>query len=277
MTEEAFIRMALEEDLGAGDHTSMACLQGMGRGNARLVAKEPVTLSGIEVAAKVFKMVDADIQFEALMHDGDFAEKGSTVFRVSGAAASLLTAERLALNFVQRMSGVASLTRELCDLVKEHPCILLDTRKTTPGFRQFEKRAVVHGGGQNHRFGLFDMILIKDNHIDFCGGVTAAIQKAKDYLRHHQLTLPIVVEVRNEKETSEVLSAGGVFRILLDNFSPDEMRRMIQLIDGAIPTEASGGINRSNIRDYAATGVNYISMGALTHSYRSMDLSLKAE
>ena len=277
MTEEAFIRMALDEDLGTGDCTSLACLSGIGNSKARLVAKEDVTLSGLKVAEKVFKMVDEQIEFIPLRVDGDFAESGSVVFRVNGHAASLLSAERLALNFIQRMSGVSTLTRELCDLVKYYPCILLDTRKTTPGFRQFEKKAVVHGGGQNHRFGLYDMILIKDNHIDFCGGIKEAITKAHDYISAKQLSIPIVVEVRNSEEIKNALACKPVTRLLLDNFSPGEMKKAIDLIGGRVPTEASGGINRNNIQEYAATGVNYISLGALTHSYRSMDLSLKAE
>ncbi|MEY4110825.1 MAG: hypothetical protein RLZZ46_1180 [Bacteroidota bacterium] len=277
MTEDAFIKMALDEDLGLADHTSIACLQGCGIQSARLIAKEDVTISGLEIAEKVFKMVDPKTEFEALLKDGEQVLTGTSVFRVRGNASSLLTAERLALNFVQRMSGVASLTRELSNMVSEFNCILLDTRKTTPGFRQFEKKAVLHGGGQNHRFGLFDMILIKDNHIDFCGGVKNAIQKAESYLKTNKLNIPIVVEVRNDKEIESALQSNSITRLLLDNFSPSEMQKAIKLINGKIPTEASGGINKKNIRDYAATGVNYISLGALTHSYRSMDLSLKAE
>lgn len=272
--EDSLLQLALLEDLGPGDFTSLACLNNNSSGKARITAKEMGVISGLDVAAKVFSGVNPSIVFKPLLRNGDSFEKGTVVAEITGPEASILTAERPALNFLQRMSGVATLTRQVCLELEGTKAKLLDTRKTTPGFRYFEKKAVLDGGGMNHRFGLFDMILIKDNHIDFCGGITPAIQAAKNYLQQHQLSIPIEVETRNLKEVEEVLRNDGVLRIMLDNFSPEKIKEAVQLINGKTETEASGGINLSNIRSFALSGVDYISMGFLTHSYRSIDLSL---
>lgn len=275
--EETLINLALTEDLGPGDYTSLACLNNLTHGKARITAKENGIISGLDVAVKVFSKVNSDIVFTPLLNNGDAFVKGTQVASISGPEASILTAERLALNFLQRMSGVATLTHQVIQELKGTHTQLLDTRKTTPGFRYFEKKAVRDGGGVNHRYGLFDMILIKDNHIDFCGGISAAIQSAKKYISEHQLSIPIEVETRNLKEVEEVLQNDGVLRIMLDNFSPENIKEAVKLIGGRVKTEASGGINIHNIRSYAETGVDYISMGFITHSYRSLDLSLTTQ
>ncbi len=272
--EESLINLALKEDLGDGDFTSLSCLNNQTLGKAVITAKEKGILSGIDVAAKIFAKINPEISFTPLLKNGESLEKGAIVAEIYGPEASILTAERLALNFLQRMSGVATLTHQVCEQLIGTKTRLLDTRKTTPGFRYFEKKAVLDGGGKNHRFGLFDMILIKDNHIDFCGGITAAIQSAQKYLKENDLVLPIEVETRNLAEVQEVLENRGVQRIMLDNFSPEKIVEAIAIINGKVETEASGGINIHNIKEYAQTGVDYISMGFITHSYRSIDLSL---
>lgn len=272
--EDKLLQLAIEEDLGPGDFTSLSCLHPTKTGKAVITAKENGVLSGIDVAAKVFALIHPAISFQPLLNNGHAFQKGSIIARLEGPEAAILTAERPALNFLQRMCGVATLTHSVCEQLAGTRTRLLDTRKTTPGFRYFEKKAVLDGGGLNHRFGLFDMILIKDNHIDFCGGITAAIQSAQNYLQQNQLDLPIEVETRNLQEVREVLQNKGIQRIMLDNFSPEEISKALAIIDGRIETEASGGINIDNIRAYAQTGVDFISMGFITHSYRSIDLSL---
>jgi nicotinate-nucleotide pyrophosphorylase (carboxylating) len=276
MTIEQHIKLALEEDLGAGDHTTNACIDGRNKFQARLLVKEKGILAGMKVARKVFKVVDPELEFEALLRDGKAIEKGDEAFYVKGKASSILKGERLALNYLQRMSGIATHTRKLADLIKDLPCKLLDTRKTTPAFRQFEKMAVKTGGGVNHRFGLYDMIMIKDNHIDFAGGIEKAVQKTRKYLEQNKLDLKIEVEARNLEEVNEILAAGPVDRIMLDNFNYADLSRAVEIIGDRAETEASGGINEHTIREYALCGVDYISVGALTHQVNSLDLSLKA-
>lgn len=273
---EFYIRLALKEDVGDGDHTSLACVPETARGEAVLVAKEAGVLAGVEVAETVYRLVDPHIDFKALKHDGDRLAVGDRVWTVSGASRSILTAERLSLNYVQRMSGIATQTRRLVDMLAGTRTTLLDTRKTTPNNRVFEKMAVRIGGGSNHRFGLFDMILIKDNHIDFAGGVVEAVQAAEAYLKANGLKLPVEVEVRNEAELEAVLRHGGVQRIMLDNFTVPDLKKAVEKIGGRYETEASGGITEATLKDYASTGVDFISVGGLTHHVASLDLSLKA-
>ncbi len=273
---EFYIQLALKEDVGDGDHTSLACVPETARGEAVLVAKEAGVLAGIEVAGMVYRLVDAGTVFTALKQDGDRVQVGDRVWTVSGASRSILTAERLSLNYVQRMSGIATHTRRLVDMLAGTRTTLLDTRKTTPNNRVFEKMAVRIGGGSNHRFGLFDMILIKDNHIDFAGGVAEAVQAAQDYLKANGLQLPIEVEVRNMDELETVLRHGGVQRIMLDNFTVPELKKAVEHIGGRYETEASGGITEATLKDYASSGVDFISVGSLTHHVASLDLSLKA-
>ncbi|MCF8307730.1 MAG: carboxylating nicotinate-nucleotide diphosphorylase [Bacteroidales bacterium] len=273
---DKIIDRALEEDLGDGDHTSLSTIPADAEGKARLVARENGVLAGVDIARKVFKKVDSNIRFEHLKHDGDELVVGDEVFEVEGASVSLLSAERLALNFLQRMSGIATATRQLSDLIEGSNCKILDTRKTTPNLRILEKYSVKTGGGENHRFGLYDMILIKDNHIDFAGGIKQAIEACQNYLKEKEKDLKIEVEVRNFKELEHVLQTGGVTRIMLDNFSPDDLKKAVKYIDGRFETEASGGITNDTIRDYAKAGVDYISVGALTHHIKSLDLSMKA-
>jgi len=273
---EEIIKRALAEDLGDGDHTSLSTIPENATGRAELVIKEDGVIAGIEVAKKVFETVDPTIKFIGLMDDGQRVKKGDIVFTVSGKSISILSAERLALNFLQRMSGIATSTRKMADVIEGLNTKLLDTRKTTPNLRTLEKMAVRAGGGHNHRFGLFDMILIKDNHVDFAGGIKPAIVATKEYLAKKNLHLKIEIEVRDFKELAEVLETGGVDRIMLDNFTVDGLRTALQKIEGRYETEASGGITIENIRSYAETGVDFISSGALTHHIKSLDMSLKA-
>lgn len=276
MTLPEFIRLALAEDVGDGDHTSLATIPADAQNRARLLVKEAGMLAGVEVALAIFNEVDPALQVEVLMHDGATIKPGDVVLTVAGNAQHILTAERLVLNCMQRMSGIATHTRTLVHLLEGTRAQLLDTRKTTPNFRICEKMATHIGGAVNHRFGLYDMILIKDNHIDFAGGIEAAIHKAVAYLKQTGRSLKIEIETRNRAEVEEVLRIGQIDRILLDNFSPDGIRDMVRLINGRFSTEASGGIDESNMRAYAETGVDYISSGALTHHVKSLDLSLKA-
>ena len=276
MTVEEIIKNALAEDLGNGDHTSLATIPAGATGRAELMIKEDGVIAGIEVAEKVFKTVDPGIKFIGLMDDGQQVKRGDIVFTVSGKSISILSAERLALNFLQRMSGIATNTRTMADKLEGHQTKLLDTRKTTPNLRVLEKMAVRAGGGHNHRFGLFDMILIKDNHVDFAGGIMPAIDATRKYLEEKGLNLKIEIEVRDFNELDEVLDRGGVDRIMLDNFTVDGIKTALQRINGRYETEASGGINIDNIRHYAETGVDFISSGALTHQIKSLDMSLKA-
>jgi nicotinate-nucleotide pyrophosphorylase (carboxylating) len=272
----SFIANALAEDVGDGDHTSLATIPAGTQGKAKLLVKDTGILAGVDLAIEVFKQVDPNLKVNILLHDGAEIKPKDIVFEVEGDARSILTAERLVLNFMQRMSGVATKTHEIVEALKGTNTKVLDTRKTTPGMRYFEKWAVKIGGGVNHRFGLFDMILIKDNHVDYSGGIKQAIQNTKDYLQKTGKKLAIEIEVRNLDELQQVLDEGGINRILLDNFNFDNLRKAVSMIDGQYETEASGGITIDNIREYAECGVDYISMGALTHSVRSLDLSLKA-
>lgn len=276
MTIDEIIAAALKEDVGSGDHTSLSTIPASAMGRAKLLVKEEGVLSGVDIARKVFKQVDGQTIFKPLLKDGDKIKVGDIAFTVEGSSISLLSAERLALNFLQRMSGIATATYKITSLLSDLPVKLLDTRKTTPLLRELEKYSVRMGGGHNHRFGLFDMILIKDNHVDYAGGTVQAIRAAHAYLKQKQLDLKIEIEVRNFVELQQVLDEGKVHRIMLDNFSPDQLRKALQLIDGRYETEASGGITLQNIRQYAETGVDFISVGALTHQIRSLDLSLKA-
>ncbi len=270
------IQMAIAEDVRDGDHTSLATIPAAAQGTARLLIKEQGILAGMEVAAEVFRLMDAGLQFKPLLTDGAWVQPGDTAFTVHGSSRSILTAERLVLNFMQRMSGIATQTHRMQSLVADLPVKLLDTRKTTPNMRVFEKMAVKIGGGHNHRFGLFDMILIKNNHIDFAGGLTAAVKASLEYLQRHHLNLAIEVEVRNFDELNEAMQLGGIQRVMLDNFSPEMLKQAVTLVAGRCETEASGGITMQTLRQCAETGVDYISVGALTHQITSLDMSLRA-
>ena len=272
-----FIKEALHEDLGDGDHTSLATVPASATGSASLLVKDTGVLAGVELAKAIFHYVDPKFKLTFFKQDGDWIEPGMIVLEVGGLSQSILKAERLVLNCMQRMSGIATYTRSLVQIIQGSKAKLLDTRKTTPNFRLAEKWACKIGGATNHRYGLFDMILIKDNHVDFAGGILAALEKAFAYNLSRGNTLAIEIEVRNEKELDEVLEIGGVQRIMLDNFSPEKLRDAIRKIDGRFITEASGGINETTLRDYAETGVDFISVGALTHHIKSLDLSLKAK
>lgn len=270
------ISNALREDIGPGDYSSLACIPAESLGKAQLLVKEDGIIAGVEFAKMIFNYVDADLIISTFIVDGELVKKGDIVFTVDGKAQSILKAERLVLNSMQRMSAIATKTNYFVNLIKQTKTQILDTRKTTPGIRALEKWAVKIGGGENHRFGLFDMIMLKDNHIDFAGGITKSIQKTKNYLQQHQLDLKIIVEARNLDEIKKILKEGGVYRILIDNFSVDDTKKAVELIGDFCQTESSGGIDETNILDYAQCGVNYISSGALTHSVYNMDLSLKA-
>ena len=272
-----FIKEALQEDLGDGDHTSLATVPASATGSASLLVKDTGVLAGVELAKAIFNYVDPNLNLTFFKQDGDWIEPGMTVLEVSGLSQSILKAERLVLNCMQRMSGIATYTRSLVQIIHGTKAKLLDTRKTTPNFRLAEKWACKIGGATNHRYGLFDMILIKDNHVDFAGGIPAALEKAFAYNLARAKTLAIEIEVRNEKELDEVLEIGGVQRIMLDNFSPSQLRDAVRKINGRFITEASGGINETTLRAYAETGVDFISVGALTHHIKSLDLSLKAK
>jgi len=267
---------ALKEDIGEGDHSSLSCLKDTDLGSAKLIVKENGILAGVEVAKRVFELYDSKLSIEVLIDDGTEVEVGDIVLEARGKAQSILSTERLVLNIMQRMSGIATKTRKIADKIKGTGAQVLDTRKTTPGIRQLEKMAVVIGGGMNHRFGLYDMIMLKDNHIDFVGGVRNAIEKTKAYVQAMDKPIDIEIEIRTKAELMEAISTGGVQRILLDNFTPEALKELVPLIPDSIESEASGGITESSILAYAETGVDFISMGALTHSVKSLDLSLKA-
>ena len=273
---ELIIANAIREDVGDGDHSSLACIPASTQGKAKLLVKDEGIIAGIEFAKQVFNYVDKDMKVETLIEDGSRVKYGDIVFYVTGASQSILKAERLVLNAMQRMSAIATKTRQFVDLLEGTGTKILDTRKTTPGIRALEKWAVKIGGGENHRFALYDMIMLKDNHIDFAGGVTKAITKTKDYLKKTDRDLKIIVEARNLEEIKEILETKGVYRILIDNFNYEDTRTAVKLIGDKCLTESSGGINEKTIRDYALCGVDYISSGALTHSVYNMDLSLKA-
>lgn len=269
---------ALNEDIGDGDHTSLATVPENAKGKAQLIVKEDGILAGVELAEIIFHRLDPNLTLEILIRDGEAVKKGQIVLHVSGSSRSILSAERLVLNFMQRMSGIATKTHELAKLIKHTHAQLLDTRKTTPGIRLMEKWAVKIGGGSNHRFALYDMIMIKDNHVDYAGGIPQAIERANSYLKEKGKQLKIEIETRNIDEVKQVIACGNVDRIMLDNFSPAQIVEALTLIDQSIyETEASGGITEETIVTYAETGVDFISSGAITHSYKSLDLSLKAE
>jgi nicotinate-nucleotide pyrophosphorylase (carboxylating) len=276
MEIDKIIEEAIIEDIGDGDHTSLATIPADKKGKAQLIIKEHGILAGVDIAERVFLKTDKDLIFHKLVSDGSVIRPGDIVFTVEGNSISILSGERLALNFMQRMSGIATYTNKHVSLIAGTKTKLLDTRKTTPLLRELEKYSVKVGGGENHRMGLYDMIMIKDNHIDFAGGIIPAIEATKKYLSGKNKNLKIEIEVKNLDELEVVLNHGGVDRIMLDNFTPQELRNAVEKIDGSYETEASGGITESTIRDYAETGVDYISVGALTHHISSLDMSLLA-
>jgi nicotinate-nucleotide pyrophosphorylase (carboxylating) len=271
-----FIKNALTEDVGDGDHTSLSTIPQGTQGKAKLIIKEDGILAGIELAIEIFNEVDPNLKVDVLLQDGVAVKFGDIALTVAGSTHSILIAERLVLNCMQRMSGIATKTHRIVALLKTTKTKILDTRKTTPGLRYLEKWAVRIGGGVNHRIGLYDMILIKDNHVDYAGGISNAITAAQKYLKDQNKSLQIEIEVRNLEELAQVLTVGGVDRIMLDNFGFEDLKAAVALIDGKFITEASGGITEENVAAYAACGVDFISMGALTHSVKSLDMSLKA-
>jgi nicotinate-nucleotide pyrophosphorylase (carboxylating) len=266
----------VREDIGDGDHTSLSCIPADAIGKAKLLVKDEGIIAGVEFAKQVFSYVDAHLKVKTFINDGQEVKYGDVVFHVSGKSQSILMAERLVLNAMQRMSAIATKTAFFANLLKGTKTKVLDTRKTTPGIRALEKWAVKIGGGENHRFALYDMVMIKDNHIDFAGGITAAITKTKKYLAKKKLDIKIIVEARSLEEIKEILSNKGVYRILIDNFNYEDTRKAVALIGNTCLTESSGGINEETMRKYAECGVDYISSGALTHSVYNLDLSLKA-
>ena len=273
---EELIKNALAEDIGDGDHSTLSAIDATAQGKAVLKIKEDGVLAGMQVAEKIFRHMQADIVFTALKKDGDAMKYGETAFEVKALVHTILQCERLVLNCMQRMSGIATLTRQYTEKLLPYKTKLLDTRKTTPNFRLLEKEAAKIGGGVNHRFGLYDMIMLKDNHIDYCGGIEKAIEKAYNYMQTNKPGLKIEVETRNIEDVKKVIAFGKINRIMLDNFTPAQITEALKVIDGKYETEASGGINLNNIEAYAATGVDYISSGAVIHQARSLDLSLKA-
>lgn len=272
----AFIRRALQEDTGSGDHSSLASVAHDAKGRARLLIKDKGIIAGIRVAKEVFYLKDPDLCIDILVQDGARADHGMIAFTVEGREQSILGAERLVLNIMQRMSGIATATAEYVEKVSGTRAKITDTRKTTPGMRFLEKEAVRIGGGVNHRMGLYDMIMLKDNHVDYAGGIVPAITRTKEYLVRNNLNLKIEVEARNLKEVNEILTCGGVDRIMLDNFTIPMTKEAVSVINGVVETESSGGITIENVRDYALCGVDFISIGALTHHIESLDMSLKA-
>ncbi len=273
---DLIIANAIREDVGTGDHSSLACIPSDAVGKAKLLIKEDGVISGVEFAKRVFNYVDPGLKMEILIEDGNLVKSGDICFYVAGNSQSILKSERLILNAMQRMSAISTKTRHYVDLLKETSTKILDTRKTTPGIRALEKWAVKIGGGENHRFALYDMVMLKDNHIDFCGGITKAINKTKRYLLEHDLDLKIIVEARNMEEIKEILQSDSVYRILIDNFNYEDTKKAVSLIGNQCFTESSGGITLETLKQYADCGVDYISSGALTHSVNNMDLSLKA-
>lgn len=273
---DIIIQNGIREDIGPGDYSSLACIPDSAIGKAKLLVKDTGIIAGVEFAKMVFENVDPTLEIETFIKDGEAVQHGDIVFHVSGSSQSILKAERLVLNSMQRMSAIATKTNQYVKLLEGTKTKILDTRKTTPGFRACEKWAVKIGGGENHRFALYDMIMLKDNHNDFAGGITNAITKTKEFLKFHHLDLKIIVEARNLDEIKEILENDGVYRILIDNFNFDDTRKAVSLIGDKCLTESSGNINEKTIRNYAECGVDYISSGALTHSVYNMDLSLKA-
>ena len=273
---QLIIQNAIREDVGDGDHSSLACIPSDANGKAKLLVKDNGIIAGVTFAKMVFKYVDPSLKIETFIEDGATVKQGDIVFHVEGSSQSILKAERLVLNSMQRMSAIATKTKKYVDILEGTTAKVLDTRKTTPGFRACEKWAVTIGGGENHRFALYDMIMLKDNHIDFAGGITKAISKTKEYLKANHKDLKIIVEARNLDEINEILQSDGIYRILIDNFNFEDTKAAVALIGSRCLTESSGNINENTIRKYAECGVNYISSGALTHSVYNMDLSLKA-
>lgn len=283
MDFKEFIKQALLEDtldpsgkIPLGDHSANSCIPKEEKSRARLIVKDEGVLAGMNMALEIFRQVDDSLLVTSFLKDGDTVKFGDIGLHVEGNVRSILLAERLVLNTMQRMSGIATKTRQFVDIISHTDCKVLDTRKTTPNFRWFEKEAVKIGGGVNHRFGLYDMIMLKDNHIDYCGGILPAIERAKNYLNSLQIELPIEVETRNLDEVKQVLEVGGIQRIMLDNFSVDLCKKAVDMVQKRIPLEASGGINLETIKAYAETGVDFVSVGSLTYSYKSLDISLKA-
>lgn len=274
--EDKLIELAFAEDIGDGDHTTLCCIPEDAMGKSHLLIKEDGILAGVEVAKKVFNRFDPTMQMEVFIQDGTPVKKGDIAFIVTGKIRSLLQTERLMLNIMQRMSGIATMTHRYVERLEGTGCRVLDTRKTTPGMRMLEKQAVKIGGGTNHRIGLFDMILLKDNHVDFAGGITNAIDRCHAYLKEKGLDLKIEIEVRSFDELQQVLDHGGVARIMLDNFSVPDTKKAVEIINHRYETESSGGITYDTIRDYAEQGVDFISVGALTHSVKGLDMSFKA-
>ncbi|MBS1775631.1 MAG: carboxylating nicotinate-nucleotide diphosphorylase [Bacteroidetes bacterium] len=277
MTDHQFIAAALAEDIGSGDYSTLASIDSSSRGKAILKIKEAGILAGVSLAKQIFHFLEPETNIIINKKDGDPVSIGDIAFEVEAKVHTILQAERLVLNCMQRMSGIATLTHQYVEKIKNYPTKILDTRKTTPLFRQYEKEAVRMGGGSNHRMGLYDMIMLKDNHIDFCGGIEKAILKTKKYLDEQKLNLKIEVETRNIEDVKKALSTGVVDRIMLDNYSPSDLKAAVSLIDGKCESEASGGITLDNIEDYAKSGVDYISVGAIIHHAVSLDLSLKAQ
>lgn len=273
---DQLLDLAFAEDLGDGDHTTLSTIPADAMGRSRLIIKEDGILAGVDIAEKVLHKVDPSIKMEVFIHDGEEVKKGDVAFTAEGPVRALLIAERTMLNIMQRMSGVATMTRKYQDELKGLHTRVLDTRKTTPGMRMLEKEAVKIGGGTNHRIGLFDMILIKDNHIDFAGGIEKAIKRADDYCRENGKNLKVEVEVRSLDDIRRVLAHGGVDRIMFDNFTPEQTKEAVALVDGKVETESSGGITIENLRQYGEAGVDFISVGALTHSVKGLDMSFKA-
>ena len=274
--EDRLIDLAFAEDIGDGDHTTLCCIPEDAMGKSHLLIKEDGILAGVEVAKRVFAKFDPTMQVEVLINDGTHVKKGDIAMVVTAKVRSLLQTERLMLNIMQRMSGIATMTNKYVERLKGTKTHVLDTRKTTPGLRMLEKQAVKIGGGMNHRIGLFDMILLKDNHIDFCGGITNAITRCHEYLKEKGLDLKIEIEVRNFDELAEAMNCGGINRIMLDNFSVADTKKAVDIVGGKFETESSGGITFDTIRDYAECGVDFISVGALTHSVKGLDMSFKA-
>lgn len=278
MTLDQVIEETFKEDLAnQGDHTSLSCIPEGRSGSAKLVAKEPGVIAGVELAVRIFRHLDQDLKVDVRISDGDEIAVGDVILTVEGSARSILIAERTMLNFMQRMSGIATKTRMLVNLISGTNAKLLDTRKTTPLLREIEKWAVRIGGGHNHRMGLYDMVMIKDNHADMCGGISSAVSRVTEYKQSNSLNIPVEVEVRDLQQLKEVLSLDGVDRVMLDNFTPELMKEAIGMVNGKIETEASGNITEQTVASYAATGVDFISVGALTHHIKSLDLSLKAD
>src|SRR5690554_3647048 len=273
---DSLVELAFAEDIGDGDHTTLCCIPETEVGSSKLLIKEDGILAGVEVAIGVFNKLDSELKVEVFKNDGEYVKQGDVAFIVEGKVQSILQAERLVLNIMQRMSGIATITNKYVKLLEGTSAKVLDTRKTTPGMRLLEKQAVKIGGGENHRIGLFDMILLKDNHVDFAGGIENAIRRAKRYIKDNNKKLKIEIEVRSLAELEEALRVGGVDRIMLDNFTPALTREAVKIVDGRVELESSGGITRDTLREYAEAGVDFISVGALTHSVKSLDMSLKA-